>query len=234
MAHPLEALLVLQKTDRKISKLQREINDIPARKTDIEQQMAGAKSRLESARAAQQQVAADLKQLEVEVESRREKITKYKNQQMEAKTNDQYRALLNEVAAEEKEIRALEDREIEIMERSEVAKKAIDLHEAELKEEAEGVADEVEMLGERLDEVKEDLAALTARRQKLAADINPSLLPKYERLFANKGDFAVVEVENGHCSGCHMKLPPQVINDALNPAKLVICNFCGRMLINRR
>lgn len=234
MAHPLEALLVLQKTDRKISKLQREINDIPARKTDIEQQMAGAKARLEEARADQQQVEADLKQLEVEAESRRDKITKYKQQQMDAKTNDQYRALLNEVAAEQREISALEDREIEIMEKSEVTKKAIAEREAELKEEEEGIADEVEMLAERLEEAQEDLKALAEKRTKLAGDVDPSLLKKYERLFANKGDFAVVEVENDHCSGCHMKLPPQVINDALNPAKLVICNFCGRMLINQR
>lgn len=234
MAHPLEALLALQEKDRKIAKLQREVRDIPARKADIEKQLEGARTRLEASREELKKLTADLKQLEIEVESRREKITKYKQQQMDAKTNEQYRALLNEVAAEEREISALEDREMVLMEQAEAAKKMIAEREAELKEEEGGVADEQEMLQERLQEVHDDIQTLTADRQRMAVSINPSLLSKYERLFANKGDFAVVQVEGNHCSGCHMKLPPQVINDAINPAKLVICNFCGRMLVNLR
>ncbi len=234
MAHPLEALLALQSKDRKLRKLQREIRDIPVRKAEIDQQMDGSRERLEAAREALKQTTADLKQLEVEVQSRRDQITKYRQQQMEAKTNEQYRALLNEVASEEKEISALEDREIELMETSEESKKSIAEREAELQEEQEEVADEQAMLDERLDEAQEDLRSLQADRERMTAGIDASLLKKYERLLANKGDFAVVEVENGHCAGCHMKLPPQVINDALNPAKLVICNFCGRMLINQR
>lgn len=232
MAHPLEALLVLQETDRKIAKLQREIRDIPARKAEVETQLERAKSRLIESRAAQMKVQSDLKQLEVEVESHKEKVIRYKNQQMEAKTNEQYRALLIEAANEEKGISDLEDREIELMEKLEVSKKAIDEREAELKEEEEGIREEQEMLMERLAETEEMVQSLTDKRAKLAGNVDQSLLLKYQRVFANKGDFAVVRVENGHCRGCNMKLPPQVVNDALNPAKLVACNYCGRMLVN--
>lgn len=234
MAHPLEALLVLQEKDRKIAKLKREFRDIPARKADVEKQLEGAKNRLAQARDALKQVTSDLKQLEVEDAALHEKIVKYKQQQMEAKTNEQYRAFLQEIATVEKSISGLEDREIVLMEQLENAKKEVSIREAELAEEEGGVSEELEMLSERLEEVEEDLAALGADRGRMVSTVNPSLLTKYDRLFANKGDFAVVQVENGHCSGCHMRLPPQVINDALNPAKLVICNFCGRMLINLR
>ncbi len=232
MAHPLEALLVLQEKDRKIAKLRREIRDIPARKAEVETQLDKAKARLAEAREAHMQVQSDLKQLEVEVEAHKEKIVRYKNQQMDAKTNDQYRALLIEVATEEKGVSDLEDRELELMERLEASRKAIAEREAELKEEEEGIRDEQEMLVERLEEVNEDLASQIERRAKIASEIAPALLTRYERIFANKGDFAVVRVENGHCRGCNMKLPPQVVNDAINPAKLVGCNYCGRMLIN--
>ncbi|MBC8206813.1 MAG: hypothetical protein ISR85_06845 [Kiritimatiellales bacterium] len=232
MAHPLEALLVLQEKDRKIAKLQREIRDIPARKAEVETQLEQAKMKLAAAREEQMQIQSDLKQLEIEVESHKEKITRYKNQQMEAKTNEQYRALLIEVSTEEKGISELEDRELELMEKLETSKKAIEVREAELAEEEDGIRDEQEMLMERLEEVKEDLAAVIEKRAKMAGEVEPSLLTRYERVFANKGDFAVVRVENGHCRGCNMKLPPQVINDAINPAKLVGCNYCGRMLVN--
>ncbi|MFA7370131.1 MAG: C4-type zinc ribbon domain-containing protein [Kiritimatiellales bacterium] len=234
MAHPLEALLVLQEKDRKIAKLQREIRDIPARKADIEKQLEGAKGRLANAREAFKKSAADLKQLEIEAAAHNEKIIKYKQQQMEAKTNDQYRAFLQEIAAAEKNISGLEDREIVLMEQAEAAKKVIAEREAELKEEEGGVSEEKEMLEDRLQSVQGNLNALMADRGRITSTVNHSLLSKYERLFKNKGDFAVVQVEKDHCSGCHMRLPPQVINDALNPAKLVICNFCGRMLINLR
>ncbi len=233
MAHPLEALLVLQEKDRKIAKLQREIRDIPARKADIEKQLEGAKTRLEASREELKQITSDLKQLEVEDGAHREQIVKYRQQQMEAKTNEQYRAFLHEIAGEEKSISDLEDREIELMEQTEISKKAIAEREAELNEEAGGVAEEQEMLEERLKEVEEAIETLATERGRQVSTLDASLVTKYERLFANKGDFAVVEVEKGHCGGCHMKLPPQVVNDALNPAKLVICNFCGRMLLNR-
>lgn len=232
MAHPLEALLVLQDKDRKIAKLQREIRDIPARKAEVETQLKHAKAKLAEAREAQMQVQSDLKQLEVDVEAHQEKMLRYKQQQMDAKTNDQYRALLIEEANEKKGITELEDRELELMEQLEISKKAIEEREAELVEEEEGIRDEQEMLMERLDEVKEDLEAIIEKRAKMATEIDPALLTRYERVFANKGDFAVVRVENGHCRGCNMKLPPQVVNDAINPAKLVGCNYCGRMLVN--
>ena len=232
MAHPLEALLILQEKDRKISKLQREIRDIPARKAEVETQLDRAKTQLAAAHEAQMKVESDLKQLEIEVEAHREKIVRYKQQQLDAKTNEQYRALLHEVAAEEKGISELEDREIELMEKLEVSKKSIDERDAEMKEEEEGIREEKEMLMERLAEVQEDLEVMGAARERTASNADASLVKKYERLFANKGDFAVVRVENSHCKGCNMRLPPQVVNDALNPAKLVICNFCGRMLVN--
>ena len=232
MAHPLEALLVLQQKDRKIAKLEREIRDIPVRKADVESQLDQAKASLAAANEELMQAQSDIKQMEIEVEAHKEKITRYKQQQMEAKTNDQYRALLIETATEEKAVSDLEDSEIELMEKLESSKKAVAEREAVLEEESEGISEELEMLEERLEELTEDIEVQKETRAKMAADIDRTLLSRYERILANKRDFAVVRVENSHCRGCNMKLPPQVVNDAINPAKLVACNYCGRMLIN--
>jgi len=234
MAHPLEALLVLQEKDRKIIKMKREVRDIPARKADIDKQLEGAKTKLLQAREALKKVQSDLKQLEIEDESLHGKVTKYKQQQMEAKNNEQYRAFLHEIGASEKSIAALEEREIVLMDHAESARKVIAEREAELQKEEDGVSEEKEMLEERLKEVQDDLKKFMAERALITAKIDPKLLLKYERLLINKGDYAVVQVENSHCNGCHMRLPPQVVNDALNPDKLVICNFCGRMVVHLR
>ncbi len=234
MAHPLEKFLILQEKDRKIAKLRRELHDIPKRKDDVKTQLEGAKKRLEDTRNSLKTLTADLKQIEIDVESHLEKINKYKQQQMEAKNNEQYRAMLNQIATEQREITAREDQEIELMEKAEAVKKSIKKCETTLAEEKAAISEELKALEERFQEVQEDLDLMVTARSQMTSDIQPTLLFKYDRLFANKGDFAVVEVKEKHCSGCYMLLPPQVINDALNPKKLTICNFCGRMLINQR
>lgn len=232
MEHPLEALLVLQQKDRKIAKLQRELNDIPARKKEVESQLDQAKCSLEAARDQQAQIQSDLKQVELDTTAHKEKITRYKQQQMDAETNEQYRALLIEVANEEKAVSNFEASEINLMEQLEANKETISEREEVLKQEEDGIQDELEMLVERMDEVQDELTAQREKRAKIAAEIKPQLLSRYERILANKRDFAVVRVENSHCRGCNMKLPPQVVNDAINPSKLVSCNYCGRLLIN--
>ncbi len=233
MSHPLEAIYALQKKDRKLIKIMREIRDIPQRKSDIEAQLAGAKKKLEVALDSRKHTEATLKEQELEVEALKEKVEKYKNQQMEASTNEQYRAFVKEIGTVEDEIKALEEKEIQLMESLEQGKAIVAECEEKLDGEKAGIADELAELDERSAELAERLERLKADRARAAAECDPSLLQKYTRILQNKRDFAVVMVEpGGHCGGCHMKLPPQVVNDARNPTKVVACNFCGRIVYN--
>ena len=233
MSHPLEPIFALQKKDRKLIKIMREIRDIPQRKSDIEAQLSGSKKKLEMAADSRKHTEATLKEQELEVETLKERVTKYKQQQMEAQTNDQYRAFVKEIGAVEDEIKALEEKEIKLMEDLE-AGKAIEAEcQAKLDTEKAGIADELGELDERAAYLQEKAEKMKADRNRAAAECDKTLLQKYARILQNKKDFAVVLVEEGgHCGGCHMKLPPQVVNDARNPAKVVGCNFCGRIVYN--
>lgn len=230
MPHPLEPLVALQNRDRKLIRLMREVRDIPQRKSEIEAQLSGAKDALEKALDKKMHVEASLKEIEVEVESLREKINKYKNQQMEAQTNDQYRAFIKEIAAVEKEIGDLEDNEIVFMETLESVKIIAEECAERLNTGKEHISEELDALDERAADLNEELAHQKAERARCAALIEPNLLKRYNRIMNNKRDFAIVQAESEHCSGCHMKLPPQVIHDASNPTKIVSCNFCGRIV----
>jgi len=233
VSHPLEPIFALQKKDRKLIKIMREIRDIPQRKSDIEAQLSGSKKKLEMAADSRKHTEATLKEQELEVETLKERVTKYKQQQMEAQTNDQYRAFVKEIGAVEDEIKALEEKEIKLMEDLE-AGKAIEAEcQAKLDTEKAGIADELGELDERAAYLQEKAEKMKADRNRAAAECDKTLLQKYARILQNKKDFAVVLVEEGgHCGGCHMKLPPQVVNDARNPAKVVGCNFCGRIVYN--
>ncbi len=233
MSHPLEPIYALQKKDRRLIKLMREIRDIPQRKSDIEAQLAGSAQKLEIALDSRKHTEASLKELELEVESLQERITKYKNQQMEATTNDQYRAFVKEIGGVEREIAELEDKEIELMEALEKGKTIVAECEEKLDGEKAGIAGELAELDGRTAELTEQLEQVKSDRARAAEQCDKSIVQKYTRILNNKRDFAVVMVEpGGHCGGCHMKLPPQVTNDARNPTKIVGCNFCGRIVYN--
>jgi predicted nucleic acid-binding Zn-ribbon protein len=211
----------------------REIRDIPQRKSDIEAQLAGSAQKLETALDSKKHTEVSLKDLELEVEGLKEKVTKYKLQQMEAKTNDQYRAFVKEIGTVEQEISDLEDKEIVLMENLEKGKAIVSECEEKLNGEKAGIADELAELDERSAELTEQLESMKADRARAAEQCDKTILQKYSRIMNNKRDFAVVMVEpGGHCGGCHMKLPPQVTNDARNPTKIVGCNFCGRIVYN--
>jgi predicted nucleic acid-binding Zn-ribbon protein len=229
----LEAIYALQKKDRKLIKIMRQIRDIPQRKKDIEAQLAGSKKKLEVALDSRKHTEATLKEQELEVETLNAKVEKYKNQQMEANTNEQYRAFVKEIGVVEDEIKALEEKEIQLMESLEKGKTIVEECEEKLNGEKAGIADELAELDERTAALTERLEKMKADRARAAAECDPALLQKYTRILQNKRDFAVVMIEpGGHCGGCHMKLPPQVVNDARNPTKVVACNFCGRIVYN--
>jgi predicted nucleic acid-binding Zn-ribbon protein len=233
VSHPLEPIVALQKKDRRLIKIMREIRDIPKRKSDIEAQLSSSKQKLETALDSKKHTEVTLKELELEVEACKEKISKYKIQQMEAKTNDQYRAFVKEIGVVEAEIKELEEKEIRLMESLEQGNEIMSECEERLSREKAGIADELAELDAREAELSEQLESLKADRARAAELCDKTLLQKYSRILNNKRDFAVVMVESGgHCGGCHMKLPPQVVNDARNPTKLVGCNFCGRIVYN--
>jgi len=233
VSHPLEPIVALQKKDRKLIKIMREIRDIPQRKSDIEAQLSGSKKKLETALESKKHTEARLKDVELEIEACKEKVTKYKTQQMEAKTNDQYRAFVKEIGVVEAEIKELEDKDIKLMEDLEQGKAIVAECEERLNTEKAGIADELAELDARTADLMERLESLKEDRARAAALCDKPLLQKYTRIMNNKKDFAVVMVESGgHCGGCHMKLPPQVIHDARNPTKIVGCNFCGRIVYN--
>jgi len=233
VSHPLEPIVALQKRDRKLIKIMREVRDIPKRKSDIEAQLAGSLLKLETARDSKKHTESSLGELELEVASLKEQITKYQLQQMEAKTNDQYRAFVKEIGGVEQQIRELEDKEIVLMEGLEKGKAIVAECEERLETERAGIADELTELDDRAAALNERVEGMKQERLRAAEQCDKALLQKYTRIMNNKRDFAVVMVEpGGHCGGCHMKLPPQVTNDARNPTKIVACNFCGRIVYN--
>ncbi len=231
MATPMiEKLLLVQDHDERILKFEKELSDLPRRKASIE---ALLDEHRQAVIAAKDQVKArqsDIKQAELEVETLREKIRKFREQQLQLKSNKEFKAMEDEVAMVEKSIRGREDQMLEMMESLDGAVSVVKEKEQALKQEEAGVQRETRLIEERGDAIRKEMETVRAARAGLAAEADPERLAQYERLFANKRGKVLVPVEHAACGGCHMKLPPYVCHEARKQTTAVFCNFCSRML----
>lgn len=227
----LEKLLVLQDRDRKLRQLLQETRDIPARKLLIESRLKANREAFEAAGENLNKNTASTKALELEIESVKDSIKKYRHQQGAIKNNDQYRALEREIREQMGRVRELEEREIKLMEEAEGLKVAVAEREQALKIDEDSVQVDIKALDERMKNIEAEVEEARKNREGMTEGIDEAWLSRYTRIFNNKGDYALVPVEQtGTCGGCHMKVPPQLVQDAKRGDKMVSCSYCGRLL----
>ncbi len=225
----IDKLLVVQEHDLRIRDWEKELKDIPARKKQESERLQSHGESLASAEDALKACESAAKQLELDEASEEEKISKLRQQQMQLKTNEEFKAMEREIAAVQDSIRHLEEKQLLCMERAEGARAVVAEKKAALATEEALVAEDVKRFDERATAIERDCHAEQREREQAAAVVDPEWLRRYEILASRKLP-ALVSVSNGICDGCHMKLPPQVVNDAGKRLEMVFCDFCGRML----
>ncbi len=172
----------------------------------------------------------DRKKLELDVGTRAETIARLKTQQYQTRKNDEFQAIGHEIERYQNEISKIEDDELELM--VEADKIKADLAEDEKKAAVvkESIARQTADLDEKSKALESRLEGLTKERANLAAKIDEDLLGRFERLFKSKGDAAVVAIEHGVCTGCHMKVTTATAAQARVGKEIVNCENCGRIL----
>src|SRR5436305_14355579 len=142
MLKDLALALRLQAVDRKIASLEAEIATLAKHVAEIAKQLESHTRQLEKDRAALTANGRDRRQLEGEIQGHQAKISKLRDQSLQAKTNEQYRAFQNEIGYAEGEIRKAEDRILDLMERSEALEKNVAGSEVDLKKQSQNVETE--------------------------------------------------------------------------------------------
>ena len=229
--HPeLEHLLILQDRQQKIRQIQAEIETVPLRRKSLEGQLAASASAVETLKQKARQVEVDRKKLELDVGTRAESIARLKTQQYQTRKNDEFQALGHEIERYETEIGKIEDEELELMVQTDKVK--VDLAEEEKKAAGvrESIARQTADLDEKSKALQSRLEELTRERADLAGKIDEDLLALFERLFKSKGDAAIVAIEHGVCTGCHMKVTSATAAQARAGKEIVSCENCGRIL----
>jgi predicted nucleic acid-binding Zn-ribbon protein len=226
----LQDLLQLQEIDRRAIHLRKDLEDIPARKERTRLRLQDREEAFQKAESAWKHESMAIKKIELDIDTAKENVRRYRQQQFEVKTNDGYRTLLHEIETAGTAIRSLEDSELERMETAEQFKAVMTRARQEVDDDRIRVERECAEMDQRAEALRQELAGIEADRQSRIGDVEPRLLAKYERLLKHVGDAAIVPVDHGTCGGCHMKLPPQVIHDTRRADAITSCTFCGRML----
>ncbi len=149
MLPDLQNLMQLQVADKEILRLKEEVAALPKRVAVIEEKLAATKAKLEKAKNAAKADEATRKKYETAIQDLRAKISKYRDQSLDVKTNEQYKALLHEIQFAEQEIRSNEDRILELMVNAESRDKDVKAAEAELKAETAEIEKEKAAARER-------------------------------------------------------------------------------------
>ncbi len=226
----LQQLLEVQNYDEKIIAYETELRDIPARKDDLQRDVAAAQSALNEANEELRRNIVAVDELEVEVNTFKDKLAKYYQQERELKNNEEYRALQKEIFMIKQEIMKSEDRELELMGEVERCREVVAERQKDLDEQQSVISVDVAELDERAAAVAADLASLKAERAEVAAKANPKWLARYERVIQSRRGVAIVPLEEDTCSGCQMRVPPQTVHNARHGRDIVMCDFCGRFL----
>src|SRR5207302_6744293 len=187
MSPEIEHLISLQRTDREIQRLKGEIAELPKRVALIEQKLAGTKAGMEKAQAAIKGDEAARRKYETAITDLRGKISKYRDQSLDVKTNEQYKALLHEIQFAEKEIAANEDKILELMVNGDAREKEVKAAQAELKAETAEIESEKEQARQRTAEDEKLLAEWRGKREQMRAGVGEDLLRHYERVFKFRG-----------------------------------------------
>lgn len=230
----IENLLVLQEKDNRILQLERELKDIPERKKIEMGRLEEHRKEVEEAESLTKAKQAGMGELELEVESHKGQISKLRQQQMELKTNQEFKAMESEIDTVEKKIDSLEDQQLTMMDEIEAASVSLAAHKQDLSKEEESVERDCQAWDERALVLQKDLEAAQVEREEAVSGVtNTDLLTNYQRVHSRREN-ALVAVVDGICGGCHMQLPPYVVHEIKKQAHIedeaVSCDYCGRLL----
>jgi len=229
----LQALYDLQEIDSKIDRIRIIRGELPLEVQDLEDEVAGLETRTEKAAEATKALEADISAKKNQIEESKAAIKKYEEQQKNVRNNREYDSLSKEM-----EFQTLE---------MELAEKRIKEFQAKIENKTEVNAAAVEKLNETKNELehkKNELDEIIAETEKEEQDllkkskkaeevIEDRLLTAYKRIRDNaRNGLAVVPVQRSACGGCFNKIPPQRQLDINTHKKVIVCEHCGRILID--
>ena len=230
----LQNLYELQRIDTEIDKIKTLRGELPLEVQDLEDEIAGLETRIENLKVELGELDKTSSTRKMDIKKAEEAIKKYSEQLDNVRNNREYDALSKEIEFQKLEIE-LQEKRIREAQKAKAEKEA--LMEESKKRYEDKVSDLEAKKGELNDMINEthkDEESLQTKSEELAATIDERLLTAYRRIRSNaRNGLAVVTVDRDACGGCFNKIPPQRQLDIRSRKKIIVCEYCGRILIDK-
>jgi len=233
MREDVKDLLSLQETDQTVQRLKADLIRIPQLQKAAKERLANDTAALAAAKLAYQENEVAIKNIELDIGTRRNSIERLQTQQFETKKNDEYTKLGVEVIRYTAQVDNLETRELELMELADGYRANIASAKAALAQTQAFVDEEIAKLETRLNERKQELTDAEALRTGKTKIIEEDLLATYIRLFnKRKGDAIMHVTGDKSCTSCHIQVTPATYANAQSGAEIAHCDNCGAILFS--
>jgi len=228
----LDRLIRLQSLETAAELARRAIVDEPTRHQQLDARLAAVQAALDHERQRLVANQAARREIDKVLTMHQDRLSKYKDQLMAVKTNREYQAMQKELETAQHEIQVFEDRMLERMIEFDEVSAQVKRAEQAFANERTTVDEERRQLASRVAEAASSLDVIAVDRAALASQFPPALLATFERLVKHRGSSAVVEVRDGRCTACQVRVRPQVFNELRRHEIVFQCESCLRILFH--
>ncbi len=230
MNSELGTLIRFQELNLKIVKLEQRTQGIPEEIEAHRQTLEESRQSVVEEERLIEEVHARQRELELEVASLREELSKHKTQLMEVKTNKEYQAMLHEIEGGERGIEAKEDQILEGMMATEEREKVVQRAQTEYEKEKSEILSKQSKLEGSAAQAENEILVLQKERGQLEGEMPEELTQQYQRIASVRNGVALAEAKDQSCQGCHVKLRPQFFNEIRTNQRIITCENCNRFL----
>jgi predicted nucleic acid-binding Zn-ribbon protein len=226
----LERLIALQRLDTAAEAARKKLADEPERDKAFDTRLEAARQRLAAAKdlLAENQNARRTTEKEVAVHQGR--LSKFREQAMAVKTNQEYHAIQHEIAHAQAEIKKHEDAMLERMLEADDLTAAVKKAESELAAEQKAIDADRKTMKADHGELQKALEKMGEERVAIVRALDAQVLLTFEQVAKKRNGIAVAEAKNGICTICHVRLRPQVFNTVRRNESIMQCDHCNRIL----
>ena len=226
----LKALLELQGLDAQLYQLKARRQNIPQQAALLQAQSKEASAALQMLEQQYKGLEVKRNQMEIDLGQKEAQIKKLQGQLFQVKTNKEYSAIQREIEGLKADKSVLEEEILKLMEEADRVKGLVESQRQTLKSKEAQITQDLARLDEELKTIEGSVQQLQGSRLGLTPKVEPQILSQYERILERKEGLALVPVRHGACGGCHMGLPPQMINEIQMSGRLITCESCARIL----
>jgi predicted nucleic acid-binding Zn-ribbon protein len=229
----LVALYTLQQIDSQIDKIRIIRGELPLEVQDLEDEIAGLETRITKFIEEIEFLNKLILEKDNAIEESKKLIKKYEEQLMNVRNNREYDALSKEVEFQKLEIELADKRKNEAKAKIELLNSEIESAKYALEERKKDLEAKKEELDDIVAETEKEEEALLQKSKENEMYIEERLLTAYKRIRKNaRNGLAVVQIERDACGGCFNKIPPQHQLDIKLHKKIIVCEYCGRILVD--